>query len=104
MRLAEDLEAVADAQHRPALLGEADDLGHDGAEAGDGPGPDVVAVGEASRQHDRVEAGDVGVAVPDVLGLVAEVLRGADDVLLAVGAGEDDDAEAHGYSSTVSMR
>ncbi len=90
----------------PPCLGEAHDLRHHGREARDGAGADVVAVGEAARQHDRVEAGQVGVPVPDVLALEAEELRGADDVLLAVGAGEDDDAKSHGsYASpTTSMR
>ena len=73
VRLGQDLEPVADAEDRAARLGEAHDLGHDRAEARDGAAADVVAVGEAARQHDRVEAGEVGVAVPDVLGLEAEV-------------------------------
>ena len=55
-RLAEDLEAVADPQHQAALVGEGDDRLHRRREAGDRPGPQVVAVGEAAGDDDRVGA------------------------------------------------
>ena len=45
-RFGEDLKAVADAHDGTALAGEPADGCHDGAEAGDGAGAQVVAVGE----------------------------------------------------------
>ncbi len=47
--LGEDLEAVADPEHEPAVRRERRDRAHDRAEPGDDPGPHVVAVGEAAR-------------------------------------------------------
>ena len=38
---------------------------HRGREAGDRAGAQVVAVGEAARDDDRVDAGEVGLLVPD---------------------------------------
>ena len=58
--LAEHLEAVADADDRPARLGEARDRTHDRREAGDRTRPQVVPVGETAWEHDRVEPDDVG--------------------------------------------
>ena len=49
---------------RPAR-GRVDDLGHHRREAGDRAAAQVVAVREAAGQHDRVDAVQVGVAVPE---------------------------------------
>ena len=62
MRLAEHLEAVADPQHEPAVAGELDHRLHRGREAGDRAGAQVVAVGEAAGDDDRVGAAQVAVA------------------------------------------
>ena len=51
-RLAQDLEAVADAEHRAAVAGELDDRLHDRREARDRAGAQVVAVGEAAGDDD----------------------------------------------------
>ncbi len=95
VRLGEGLKAVADAEHQPSVVGEGRHLLHDGAEAGDGAGAQVVAVGEAAGQDDAIGVLEIVVLVPEVvrfgLGKVREsVVR----VVVAVGAGEDDDAEA----------
>ncbi len=95
--LAEDLEAVADAHDEAAGRGEAGDGLHDGGEAGDGAGAQVVAVGEAAGDEDGVAAFEGVRLVPEVGDGLAE--DGAEDVVgvvVAVGAGEDEDAELHG--------
>src|SRR5436190_1198487 len=46
-RLEQDLEAVADAQDRPAGAGELEDGGHDRREPRDGAGAQVIAVRES---------------------------------------------------------
>ena len=55
-RLAEHLEAVADADDQAALGRETLDRRHYGREAGYGPRPQVVTVGEAAGQHYTVVA------------------------------------------------
>src|SRR5690606_2338205 len=60
VRLAQDLEAVADAEHRQAGFGGVGERLHHRGEPGDGAAPQVVAVGEAAGEHDRVHAAQVG--------------------------------------------
>ena len=55
VRLGEDLEAVADAEDRHTGLGLLDDGLHHRREAGDGAGPQIVAVGEAAGQDHGVD-------------------------------------------------
>ena len=96
-RLAENLEAVADAQDRPAGSGEVADGGHHRGKPGDRAGAQVVAVRKAARQHDDVGAVEARLLVPDELRLLPEhVLRGVIRVVIAVGSGKNDDAEFHG--------
>jgi hypothetical protein len=71
--LGQYLKPVADAHDRPTALGEAHDLGHDRAEPRHRTAADVVTVGEAARQHERVETGELRVAVPHVAGLEPSV-------------------------------
>ena len=77
--LAQDLEPVADAEHRHPAPGGGDHLGHHRREAGDRAAAQVVAVGEPAGEHDRVDALQVVVAVPERDGLGARpgVRRGA---------------------------
>ena len=94
--LEQHLEAVADAEHRPAAPRELAHRRHDRREPRDRAGAQVVAVGEAAGQDDDVGALQVGVLVPDELGVLAEhVLGGVIGVVVAVRAGKDDDAEFH---------
>ena len=58
-RLEQNLEAVADAEHRAAAVGEGLHRCHDRREARDGAGAQVVAVREAARQDDDVGAAEV---------------------------------------------
>jgi hypothetical protein len=80
------------------------DFLHDRTEARDGAGPQIVAVAEPARQDDDVAPLQVVILVPQQHGLLAESL---DDrlqrVVVAVRAGEGDDAELHdGVTSAIS--
>ena len=66
------------------------------------PDAQVVAVGEAAGDDDRVDALEVVVAVPEQLGL-ADPLAGLQRVDLVAGAGELDDAELHAASGPRSI-
>ena len=82
----------------PPARGEIRDRCHDRREPGDRAGPQVVAVRKPARQHDDVSALEARLLVPDELGLLAEhVLGGVIGVVIAVGAGKDDDAEFHNH-------
>jgi hypothetical protein len=98
--LAEDLEAVADAEDRHPLVRGVDDLGHHRREPGDGAGAEVVAVREAAGQHDRVDTLEVVVAVPQGDGLVPADADRALSVDVVEGAGEGDDPYPHEISPT----
>lgn len=90
---AEHLEPVADAEHRSTLLGERGHRLHDRGEAGEGAGPQVVAVGEPAWQNQRVESGHGGDPVPEEVGRAAQSPYGQHGIVLAVRAGEDDDTD-----------
>jgi hypothetical protein len=92
--LAQHLEAVADPQDEPAVAREALDLAHDRREAGDRAHAQIIAVGEAARDHHRVDPAQVGVRVPQQLRL-ADSARGEHGVDVVAGAGEADDPELH---------
>src|SRR5690606_18070118 len=100
MRLAEDLEAVADAEDGHAAVRGVDHLVHHGGEAADRPGPQVVAVGEAAGQHDRVDLVQRVVAVPQRDRLGAAETHGAQRVAVVERAGEGHHTDAHQASST----
>src|SRR5207244_8815625 len=98
VRLAEYLEAVADAKDRLAFFHVTTDSGHYRREAGDGASPQVVAVREAARQDDAVVGGEVAFPVPDEVRLVSHHFGERPlTVAVAPGAGEDDDGEAHDF-------
>ena len=63
--LGQDLEAVADADHRAAGAGEGRHRLHHRREAGQGARAQVVAVGEAAREHDGVDRAELRVTVPE---------------------------------------
>ena len=87
-RLAQDLEAVADAEHRAAVGGELGDRLHHRREAGDRAGAQVVAVGEAAGHDDRVDAREVAVAVPEQPCLADRARTALERVALVAGARE----------------
>ncbi len=94
---AEDLEAVADAQHEPALVGELDHRLHHRSEARDRSGAQIVPIGEAAGNDDGVNALQVAVAVPEQLGLGDSLGREL-CVDVVAGPGEADYAELHAFS------
>src|SRR6185312_10048764 len=63
------------------------------AEPGDHAGTQVVAIREPARQHDRRDAAERALLVPQRHGLGAGQLEAAQRVAVAVRAGEDDDAD-----------
>src|SRR6185437_1154227 len=101
--LAGDLESVADGEHGPTAIGERDDVLHHWTEPGDRAGAQIVAVAESPGQDDHVRLLQVVVLVPEKRRLFAEsVDDGAVGVVVAIGAGERDDAELHA-ASTIAM-
>jgi hypothetical protein len=98
-RLAENLKPVANPEHGSAGAGKRGDRSHDGREAGDRAGSQVIAVREPAWQHDDISAPETRLLVPDELGLLAEhVLGRVVGVVIAVGPGKDNDAEFHNHS------
>src|SRR6266567_4002445 len=72
--LAKDLEAVADAPHQSAAIGELADLLHHRRESRDGARAQVIAVREPARQDHAVAPFQIRVLVPQVLELGAHDL------------------------------
>src|SRR5262245_61320369 len=100
------LKTVADAKHGAARRRKLLHLRHDGREARDGAGAEVVPVRKAAWEDDHIRAFEAGLLVPDVIGLLAEnVLRSVMRVVVAIGSGENDDSELHAVtSSPISIR
>ena len=93
-RLAQDLEPVADAQHRASARCEGADGVHDRSDAGDRARAQVVAVGEASRQDDCPDCRrQLGLLVPHERRLRADGAEGPRGVSIVVRAREDDDGD-----------
>jgi hypothetical protein len=92
--LAEDLEAVADAEHGAAAGGEVRDRRHRGGEARDGAAAEVVAVREAARQDDAVHVGELCIRMPHGNRVGTHGSERPERVAVVVRAGEDDDGDA----------
>ena len=75
--LHQDLEAVADAEHQPAIGGELLDRLHDGRELGDGAAAQVIAVGEAAGQDHGIDIAERGRIVPDEFRRLPEIVGDA---------------------------
>src|SRR5918911_268871 len=73
--LAEDLKAVADAEHKAATRRKLLDGIHHGREARKRPGAQVVAVREAARNDDGIVRTQIRVTMPDEVNGLADVLR-----------------------------
>ena len=82
VRLAQYLEPITDAQHGQPAKGCRDQRGHDRCEAGDGTRSKVIAIGEATGQHHRVDAAQRVVTVPQRNGLAAGDADGAVGVVV----------------------
>ncbi|KKK88572.1 hypothetical protein LCGC14_2741790 [marine sediment metagenome] len=95
MRLAQELEAVANADERLASLGVGSDSLHHWREPPDRTAAQVVAVGEAAGEYDHVVAGEVPLPVPDKVRLLAQHAgQRVVGVVVAPSAGKYDDGEA----------
>ena len=95
-RFEQDLEAVADAEDHATLRRECLDRPHHRRKSGDGAGAKIIAIGEPAGQDDRIEAGQRSFLMPDWDRFLAEDAgNDVDAVVIAVGAGENDDAEIH---------
>src|SRR5690606_34487415 len=77
-----------------------DHLRHDRRVRRDRSAAQVVAVAEAAWQHDRVDALQLVVAMPQRDGLGAREPHGALRVAVVKRAGEGDDADARGHQAT----
>src|SRR5579862_101582 len=94
-RFAENLEAVADAEDELSLARLLDDGAHDGRESRDGPATQVVAIGKAAWQDDKIISRDGGFLVPNVVG-VAGLPQDAVAILIAIRSRKPDDRTSHG--------
>ena len=98
--LAQDLEAIADAEHQAAGAGKLLHRLHDRGEARDGAGAQVIAIGEAAGDQDGVAALEVFRGMPEIgHWLPSDCVDDVVGVVVAVGAGEDQNAEFHRPSS-----
>jgi hypothetical protein len=104
MALAENLEAVADPEYRPAGRRVPLHRLHHRAEAGDGTGPQVVAVAEAAGQDHHVGSPQVGVAVPDEVGVHPGTLGAPQGIEVGVAAGEPHHRQVDHQPSSTSTR
>src|SRR5437016_10240246 len=94
----QDLKAVTDAQHHPAMVGKMLHRPHDRREPGDGPGPQIIAVRKSAWQDDCVQAIEGCLLVPDFPNLLAKnVGEHMHAVVIAVGAWKDDNSDVHLY-------
>ncbi|KQP04129.1 hypothetical protein ASF28_19455 [Methylobacterium sp. Leaf99] len=93
---AQDLEAVADAEHEAAAGRVCPHRIHGRRAPGDGAAAEIVAIGEAARQDGEVGARrQLGVGVPDLDHLGPGLGERPGHVRVAVRTREDDDGGAH---------
>ncbi len=96
-RLGQHLEPVADAQHEAPVGREARHRPHDRAEPGDDPCPDIVAVGEPTRQDDRGSTVEGRLLMPERDRVGTGQGEGVERVTVAIASGEDDHADPHAH-------
>src|SRR5674476_15590 len=104
VRLAQDLEAVADAEHREAAARGVDQGVHHGGEPADRARAQVVAVGEPAGQHHGVHPVQVVVGVPEGDRGGARQPHGPCRVPVVEAAGEGDDADPRGTGARAGVR
>src|SRR5579883_558077 len=96
--LHQNLKAVADAQHQSALLGEPAHRRHHRREFRDGSAAQIIAIGESAGKNHRVGIAQRGRIMPDHFRLLAKIAGDrVPGVVIAVAAGENDNAESHGH-------
>jgi hypothetical protein len=100
--LGEDLESVADAQDQASGSGEALNRLHDGRKAGDGAGAEVIAVGKSAGDQDGIDSLEVVGVMPEKDdGLAGDFGNDVVCVVVAVGAGKNQNPEFHEYRVAV---
>src|SRR5919197_1094053 len=102
--LAEHLEAVAYAQHRAALGGEAAHRVHHRREARDRAAAQVVAVGEAAGDDQRIHLAHFLVAVPEGERLAPDVLDRGPGVAVVARPLEGHHSDSHAASAAAPSR
>ena len=96
--LRQDLEAVANPQHRLAAFGKIHHRLHNHREAGNRTGAQVVAVGKPARQGDKIKARQVASLMPDKLRFMSHQLKGVVHIIIAIGAGKNNHRTFHDVS------
>src|SRR3954464_838834 len=79
------LEAIADPEHQPAVVGKLFYRLHDRTESGDGAAAKIIAVAEATRNDYCVGVTERVFLVPNVARRVAKQPGGMNGILIAVG-------------------
>src|SRR5208337_1041457 len=94
--LAQNLEAVADAEHQTAAVGKLLHRLHDRRELGNCAGTQVVAIGKAAGHNDGVTILQIVRVMPEEGDrLLGHLLDGPVGIVIAVGSGKDDNAKFH---------
>ena len=90
----ENLEAVANTQHKPSFLCEFLEFFHERGELGYRPRAQVISVRKSSGQDDTVGIFQVVVFVPEIKSILAtDVPEDMERVMVTIGAGENDNTE-----------
>ena len=98
LRLGQDLEAVADAKHRHAAIRLLSHRAHDRRMRGHRAGAQIIAIGEAARQHDQIHGRKLRLPMPDHHRLHArDLFERHRDVAVAIRSREYDDSAFHGH-------
>src|SRR5215472_9206613 len=102
-RFAQDLEAIADAEHQPAAGREFLDRFHHRRKARDGTRAQVVAVGKTTGQDDSVTIRQIFRLVPDEFDALSEAVSdGVKGVVVAIGPGKNNDSKFHAAAAPLS--
>jgi hypothetical protein len=98
-RLAQNLEAVADADDDSAIGRKAFHRAHDWREARNSATAQVVAVGKSPRQHDGIKTRQRGLLMPDIVSVcTGDPVEGMNAILIAVRPGKLKDRKFHRYA------
>ena len=97
--LAQDLKPVAYAENRSSFACKPLDLCHDGGEACNRTGPEIVAVGESTREDDTGGTVEALVGMPYEFGICPCEVEGVNYVVFAVRARKHDDSDGHDVRS-----
>jgi hypothetical protein len=95
VRFAQNLETVADAQHKLAALRCFDDRFHHWRKSRDRSAPQVIPVRETTGQDNQIVLGDGVVLVPDVFGCYPQVSEREEAILVTIRAWETNDSGFH---------